>query len=116
MPYAGKHRDIRTVWDVPAEGYPGGHHAVFPREIARRCILAGSRPGDLVLDPFCGSGTTLEVAYEQHRIGVGLDVVERYCRDEARDRMAAGVAKGRQLPFAEELQPRRPAGQEAMAL
>lgn len=51
-------RNKRSVWDIPTESFKGAHFATFPRALVRPCILAGSRPGDLVLDPFGGSGTT----------------------------------------------------------
>ncbi|KKL17057.1 hypothetical protein LCGC14_2489380, partial [marine sediment metagenome] len=49
-------RNKRTVWTVPTQPYQGAHFAVFPRQLIEPCILAGSRPGDVVLDPFMGSG------------------------------------------------------------
>lgn len=51
-------RNARNVWTIAPQPFPGAHFAVMPLELARRCILAGSRPGDLVLDPFGGVGTT----------------------------------------------------------
>ncbi len=89
-------RNLRSVWRVPTEQYSGTHYATFPRELARRCIKAASRPGDVVLDPFVGSGTTLEVAYELRRVGIGLDISWEYCSKHAMKRFLAGVAKGRQ--------------------
>ena len=50
-------RNARSVWNLATQPYRGAHFATFPSELARRCILAGSRPGDTVLDPFAGSGT-----------------------------------------------------------
>src|SRR5690606_24854580 len=55
-------RDCRDVWTISTKPYQGAHFAVFPPEIPERCIRAGSREGDTVLDPFAGSGTTGEVA------------------------------------------------------
>ena len=54
--------------------FGGAHFATFPEELPRRCILAASRPGDLILDPFGGSGTTGKVAMELGRRSVLLDV------------------------------------------
>ncbi len=54
--------NLRNVWVLGPDGGAKGHPAVFPKELARRCILLGSRPGDSVLDPFGGSGTTGVVA------------------------------------------------------
>lgn len=67
-------RNIRTVWEFATQPYSGAHFATFPEAIPERCILAGSRPGDLVLDPFCGSGTTCRVAERLNRRWVGLDL------------------------------------------
>ena len=50
----------------------------MPEKLAERCILAGSRPGDLVLDPFGGSGTTVRVARRFNRRGVMLDLNPAY--------------------------------------
>lgn len=56
-------RNARNVWTIPSSPLKGhGHGAVMPMELARRCVLAGSRPGDVVLDPFGGVGTTALVA------------------------------------------------------
>ena len=67
------------VWNIPIERKPiVGHNAVFPDELARRCILAGSPPGGHVLDPFVGSGTTMFVARRHGRNAVGVDLGEEY--------------------------------------
>lgn len=52
----------------------GAHFATFPEELPRRCIKAASRPGDLILDPFGGSGATGRVAVELGRHAVRLDL------------------------------------------
>lgn len=67
-------RNIRNVWTFPTQPYKGSHFATFPEEIPRRCILAASRPGDLILDPFAGSGTTGRVAIELNRRAVLVDL------------------------------------------
>jgi len=59
---AAETRNARSVWTITPEPYEGAHFATMPPELARRCILAGSRKGDVVLDPFGGSGTTALVA------------------------------------------------------
>ena len=59
-------KNRRDVWTVSTRPYKGAHFATFPPELIEPCILAGSRPGGTVLDPFIGSGTTAEVA---HRLG-----------------------------------------------
>lgn len=67
-------RNKRTVWRVNHRGFSGAHFATFPEALVEPCILAGSRPGDLVFDPFCGSGTTLAVAERFGRRAVGTDL------------------------------------------
>lgn len=55
-------RNARSVWTITTKPYPAAHFATFPPELAERCIKAGSKPGDTVLDPFAGTGTTGMVA------------------------------------------------------
>ena len=57
-------RNKRDVWAISTAGFKGAHFATFPAALVRPCILAGSRPGGIVLDPFIGSGTTAAVAIE----------------------------------------------------
>ncbi len=64
----------RTVWNIATRSYPEAHYATFPEEIPETCIRAGSKPGDLVLDPFFGSGTVGRVAERLNRRWVGLDL------------------------------------------
>jgi DNA modification methylase len=71
-------KNCRDVWSLVAEPYPGAHFATFPTEIPRRCIFAGSRAGDTVLDPFNGSGTTGAVAIKHHRHYVGCELNPDY--------------------------------------
>lgn len=71
-------RNCRTVWSIPTKPYPGAHFAVFPEELPRRCLRATSKPGDIVLDPFAGSGTTLAVAVELGRKYVGIELNPKY--------------------------------------
>lgn len=67
-------RNKRSVWTIPTEPYSEAHYATFPRGLVRPCILAGSRPGDVVLDPFGGSGTVGEVALEYGRNSILIDL------------------------------------------
>lgn len=71
-------RNARTVWQIPTCAYPGAHFATFPEELAQRCILAGSRPGDTVLDPFGGSGTVASVATGMGRNSIYIDLNPKY--------------------------------------
>jgi len=73
-------RNKRDVWTVKAKPYPGEHFAVFPPELIHPCILAGSKPGDYILDPFNGKGTTIEESYNLRRRGIGLDLKYKYCQ------------------------------------
>jgi DNA modification methylase len=74
----GAGRNARSVWTIATEPYPGAHFATFPKELARRCILAGSAPGDTVLDPFGGSGTTAAVAVGHGRSAIHIDLSPAY--------------------------------------
>lgn len=65
--YKGETRNRRSVWTVATRPYAGAHFATFPPALIEPCILAGSRPGDVVLDPFGGSGTTAQVALQHGR-------------------------------------------------
>lgn len=71
-------RNWRSVWSIPTQGFDGAHFATFPEELARRCILAGSRPGDAVLDPFGGSGTVASVAVGLGRPSTYIDLSPAY--------------------------------------
>lgn len=71
-------RNKRTVWTVPTVPFPGSHFAVYPPDLIRPCIRAGSEPGDIVLDPFSGSGTTGAVATFEGRRYVGIDLNSEY--------------------------------------
>ncbi len=73
-------RNIRTVWWMAAQPYPDAHFATFPEELPRKCILAGCPEGGVVLDPFVGSGTTLLVARNHQRRGIGIDLNEEYLK------------------------------------
>jgi DNA modification methylase len=67
-------RNKRSVWSVPTEPYAEAHYATFPRDLIRPCILAGTKQGDVVLDPFGGSGTTGAVALEYGRNAILIDL------------------------------------------
>lgn len=71
-------RNPGDVWTVATSPYPEAHFAVMAPEIARRCILAGCRPGGVVLDPFSGSGTTGMVARQLGRRYIGIDLNAQY--------------------------------------
>jgi DNA modification methylase len=71
-------RNKRSVWQVNVKGYKEAHFATYPTELIEPCILAGSKEGDTVLDPFSGSGTTGEVALKHGRNYVGLELNPEY--------------------------------------
>ncbi len=66
-------RNMRNVLQIAIQPVRGTHFATFPEELVRRLIMAASKPGDLILDPFGGSGTTGKVAMELGRRCVLLD-------------------------------------------
>lgn len=68
----------QSVWKVPVLPYKGAHFATFPPNLIEPCILAGSRPNDIVLDPFIGSGTTAQVASKNGRFYLGCDINSSY--------------------------------------
>ena len=67
-------RNKRDVWTIATKPYKDAHFATFPPDLIVPCVLAGSRPGDVVLDPFGGSGTTAEVARRLGRDFVHIDL------------------------------------------
>ena len=77
-------RRLRTIWDIPTEprkrrmdGHDD-HPAVMPATLAQRCVEMTSRPGDVVLDPYAGSGTTLLAAQELGRRWVGVELKQEF--------------------------------------
>lgn len=71
-------RNKRDVWTIASTPYPEAHFATFPPDLIKPCILAGSAPGDTVLDPFSGSGTTAMVAKHLGRRAVGIELNPAY--------------------------------------
>jgi DNA modification methylase len=71
-------RNRRSVWTVATKPYKGAHFATFPPALIEPCILAGSRPNDIVLDPFMGSGTTASVALQHGRQYLGCELNKDY--------------------------------------
>lgn len=82
-------RNKRSVWTIATQPWSGAHFATFPEKLVEPCILAGSRPGDLVLDPFVGSGTAVLVARRLRRRGVGCDLRFDYLSQQAVPRIEA---------------------------
>ena len=76
----GKRR-MRSVWNMATTASGSvTHYAKFPNELAERCILCGTAEGDIVLDPFVGSGTTCRVANRYGRQYIGIDLNPAYCK------------------------------------
>jgi DNA modification methylase len=73
-------RNKRSVWTIATQPYAEAHFATFPEEIPKLCILAGSRVGDTVLDPFAGSGTVGQVALELGRRAILIELNPRYVK------------------------------------
>jgi len=78
-PENGK-RNRRTVWSINTKSLAAAHFAVMPAALVEPCVLAGSRPGDLVLDPFTGSGTVGVVALRHDRQFVGIELNPDYAQ------------------------------------
>lgn len=89
--HKGDTRNRRSVWSVATRPYKGAHFATFPPALIEPCILAGSRPGDIVLDPFNGSGTTGQVALQHGRQYLGCELNPEYV-DLTRTRLESVVA------------------------
>ena len=70
--------NLRNYWLIGPDSNRNGHPATFPRELARRCILLGSRENDVILDPFSGSGTTGIAANELNRQAVLIELNPTY--------------------------------------
>jgi DNA modification methylase len=85
-----KGRNKRTVWSIPLGKFRGAHFAVFPPQLVEPCVLAGSPPGGLILDPFFGSGTVGLVARRHGRRFVGIELNPDYV-SLAEQRLATAV-------------------------
>ena len=71
-------KNKRSVWSVTNKPYKGAHFACYPPDLIEPCILAGSEEGDIVLDPFMGSGTTAMVAKKNSRAYIGCELHKDY--------------------------------------
>src|SRR5262245_5476280 len=71
-------RNLRSVWTIATQPYPGAHFATFPAKLVEPCIKAGCPPDGIVLDPFAGSGTTGMVAQSLSRRAVLIDLSGEY--------------------------------------
>ncbi len=71
-------RNKRSVWTVATAPYPEAHFATYPPDLIKPCIMAGTKCGDVILDPFAGSGTTGAVALELGRKAVLIELNPKY--------------------------------------
>lgn len=71
-------RNRRSVWNINTEGYKGAHFAVFPPKLVEYCVLAGSAPDSIILDPFIGTGTVALVCNRLQRRCVGIEMKPMY--------------------------------------
>lgn len=83
----GETRNRRSVWTVAVRPFKGAHFATYPPGLIEPCVLSSSRPGDVVLDPFGGAGTTALVATQHGRVGVLCELNPAYA-DLAERRIA----------------------------
>ena len=81
-------RNLWNYWLINPDPYPGAHFATYPRGVVRRCVAASTREGDVVLDPFSGSGTTAYVAASIGRRGVGVELSASYIQQCQENRLA----------------------------
>jgi DNA modification methylase len=79
-------RNKRSVWTITTKPFKGAHFAVMPEALVEPCVLASSRPNDLVLDPFTGSGTVGVVALKHGRNFIGTELNPEYA-EIARNRV-----------------------------
>lgn len=86
-----------NIWDMPGDkNNKTGHPAVFPEALARDHIISWSNPGDVVLDPFSGSGTTAKMAILNQRNFIGFEISAEYC-EIAIQRIHAAQNEPRQI-------------------
>ena len=97
IPAYSRRFNLWGVWDQNTGGYPKGHPAIFPEALARDHIISWSNPGDVVLDPMCGSGTTGKQAVLLGRRFIGIDISAEYVEGIARPRIAKAAEQARQL-------------------
>ncbi len=86
--------NLRNYWILGPEPNSNGHPAAFPQELVRRCLLLGTREGDVVLDPFAGSGTTGTVAIELGRKAFLIELNPKYANMSKKGHSDAQKGKG----------------------
>jgi site-specific DNA-methyltransferase (cytosine-N4-specific) len=73
-------RNVRTVWSINTQPFRDAHFATFPPQLVEKCMLLTSQPGEMVLDPFIGSGTVAEVAIQNGRAFTGIELNPAYVK------------------------------------
>lgn len=97
-------RNARNVWTIAPTPYRGAHFATMPTTLVDRCIRAGSAPGNVILDPFSGVGTTALVAERLGRRAIGIELNAAYVELAAArlmenlEAMTAGVTPKKRTP------------------
>lgn len=86
-------RNCRSVWSISTVPYKGAHFAVMPQKLVEPCVLASSRPNDIILDPFSGAGTVPLVALQNGRRYIGIELNPEYIK------LAQERLSGVQLPI-----------------
>jgi DNA modification methylase len=76
----GEKKNKRSVWSINTKPFKGAHFAVMPEKLVEPCVLATSKPNDLVFDPFTGSGTVAVVALNNQRNFVGTELNPDYAQ------------------------------------
>jgi len=89
--------NLRNYWILGPDSSPSGHPAAFPYELARRCILLGSRERDTVLDPFAGGGTTAVVANDLQRNAILVELNPKYAELSKKQRRRSTQRIGAEL-------------------
>ena len=85
-----KYSRRHNVWDIAIGGNKTKHPAVFPESLANDHIITWSNEGDLVFDPFVGSGTTGKMAILNNRNFIGIDIDNGYC-EMAKERIESAI-------------------------
>lgn len=76
-----KNGGSEDVWSIPARAKLNGARetAPFPDELVEQCLAVGCPPSGIVLDPFCGSGTTMRVALQKNHPAIGIELSQSFC-------------------------------------
>lgn len=85
---------VSDFWDIPQSGSNDGHYAKYCNDLIDKPIIAGCPEGGIILDPFCGAGTTLTRALQLRRECIGIDGKKEYC-EMAKEKLILEDQKGR---------------------